>query len=130
MGISLIFIEIFLTLYFDKAAEGNYAFMNSESGLKYYLKNRNWKIFIKPRYRISSQHTNQFDESQFHMAKECFMSFRVGLSMPKHSPYRDRAHQIIEDLLAGGFVDRWMEEINEKAIIYNRKVSFSDGGIF
>ena len=103
--------------------------MNSESALKYILKDRNWKMFIKSRYRISSQHTDQFDESQFHMAKECFMSFRVGLSMPKHSPYKDRAHQIIEDLLAGGFVDRWMEEINEKGKIDNRKVSFNDGFI-
>ena len=104
--------------------------MNSESALKYILKDRNWKMFIKSRYRISSQHTDQFDESKFHMAKECFITFQVGLSMPKHSPYKDRVHQIIGKILAGGFVERWMEEINEKGKTDNRKVSLNDEGIY
>ena len=57
------------------------------------------------------------------MAKECFVSFRIALGMPKHSPYKDRVDQIIDKLVAGGFIEKWMEEINEKAKIDNRKVN-------
>ena len=35
--------------------------------------------------------------------------------MPKHSPYKSRLDQVIQRLVEGGFVDRWMKEMNSRA---------------
>ena len=45
----------------ERVLEGNFAFMNSESAL---------------RYRIDAEHTDYKGESGLHMARECFVSFR------------------------------------------------------
>jgi hypothetical protein len=58
------------------------------------------------------------------VAKECYVSFKIGLAMPKHSPYKERVNQIIEKLVAGGFIERWLKEMNGKAEKANRQVSF------
>ena len=56
------------------------------------------------------------------MAKECYVSFRIGLAMPKHSPYKQRVNEIIGRVVAGGFIDRWLTEMNENAERANRQV--------
>ena len=56
------------------------------------------------------------------MTKECYISFKIGLAMPKNSPYTDRVNQIIDRVLAGGFIERWLVEMNEKAVRANAQV--------
>ena len=58
------------------------------------------------------------------MAKECYVSFRIGLAMPKHSPYKERVNQVIGKIVAGGFINRWLDEMNGKAERVNRQVCF------
>ena len=42
--------------------------------------------------------------------------------MPKHSPYKQRVNEIIGRVVAGGFIDRWLTEMNENAERANRQV--------
>ena len=67
------------------------------------------------RYRIAAEYTNHLQETSLHISKECFVSFRVGLGMPKHSPYKSRVDLMIQRLIEGGFVDQWMMEMNSQA---------------
>ena len=54
--------------------------MNSEAALKYLHKQKILFDFIVVvyRYLISAQYTNQYRESNLHVAKECYVSFKIG----------------------------------------------------
>ena len=110
-----------------QVAEGNYAFMNSEAALKYMYEQMILYNFLSAvyRYLISAQYTNQYRESNLHVAKECYVSFKIGLAMPKYSPYKERVNQIIDLVVAGGFIQRWLNEMNGKAERENRQVCFT-----
>ena len=76
------------------------------------------------RYVIAADYTNQVQESSLHIAKECYVSFRIGLGMPKHSPYKDMVDKFIHKLVEGGFIDMWMKEMTKNARQDNKKVKF------
>ena len=52
------------------------------------------------------------------------MSFRIGLGMPRHSPYKQRVDKVIHKLVEGGFIERWMKEMNDKAQQDAKKVNY------
>ena len=84
-----------------------------------------WKIVecaFDLRYVISAKYTDELGENQLHIAKECLVSFSIGLAMPKHSPYKQRVNKIIGRLLSGGFTDKWLLEMNEKVEQEKRQV--------
>ena len=42
--------------------------------------------------------------------------------MPKYSPYKEQVNEVISRVLAGGFIERWLKDMNEKAERRNRQV--------
>ena len=75
------------------------------------------------RYLIAAEYTNQLQESKLHLARECYVSFRIGLGMPRYSPYKQRVDKVIHRLVEGGFINRWMKEMNDKAQQDAKKVN-------
>ena len=57
------------------------------------------------------------------MAKGCFLSFRIGLGMPKYSPYKDQVNKIVSRVVSGGFIEKWHQNMNDKAEARNRQVN-------
>ena len=75
------------------------------------------------RYSIAASYTDAYGESNLHVAKECFLSFRIGLGMPKYSPYKNQVNKVMGRIVSGGFIEKWHRNMNDKAEAMNRQVN-------
>ena len=49
-----------------------------------------------------------------HIMKECFVPFSVGFALQKDSIYTDMFSRKMNQLIEGGFVDKWLNDEFEK----------------
>ncbi|XP_068201661.1 ionotropic receptor 21a-like [Palaemon carinicauda] len=84
----------------EKVLDGNFAFMNSGTFL---------------RYLVSSNFTNEYGQAELHVARECFVPFRIGLGMPRFSVYTSKFNSVIDHVVEGGMVSRWFQDLLDKA---------------
>ncbi|XP_047497750.1 ionotropic receptor 21a-like [Penaeus chinensis] len=92
----------------DRVIEGDFAFMNSGTFL---------------RYLIASNFTNAYGQTKLHIAKECFVPFRsientlrtqIGLGMPRFSVYTERFNKVVGQVVEAGMVSRWFQDLLAK----------------
>ncbi|XP_042886549.1 ionotropic receptor 21a-like [Penaeus japonicus] len=83
-----------------RVLEGDFAFMNSGTFL---------------RYLIASNFTNAYGQTELHIAKECFVPFRIGLGMPRFSVYTERFNKVVGQVVEAGMVSRWFQDLLAKA---------------
>ncbi|XP_063883919.1 ionotropic receptor 21a-like [Scylla paramamosain] len=79
-----------------RVLEGNFAFMNSGTFL---------------RYLIASSYTDEFGETKLHIAKQCFVPFRIGLGMPLFSIYTARFNDVVAKVVEAGLVSQWFKDL-------------------
>ncbi|KAK4298268.1 hypothetical protein Pmani_029375 [Petrolisthes manimaculis] len=84
----------------DRVLGGDFAFMNSGTFL---------------RYLIASNFTDEFGQTKLHIAKECFVPFRIGLGMPRFSVYTDRFNEVVGRVVEAGLVNQWFTDLLNKA---------------
>ncbi|CAL4058641.1 unnamed protein product, partial [Meganyctiphanes norvegica] len=83
-----------------RVLEGDFAFMNSGNYL---------------RYLVASSFTDEYGQAELHIAKECYVPFRIGLGMPKDSVYTARFDDVIGRMVEAGMVTRWFNTLVDKA---------------
>ncbi|XP_045621118.2 ionotropic receptor 21a [Procambarus clarkii] len=77
-------------------AQGKYALMENRQFLE---------------YTIATSYTNQHGEETLHVMKECFLPFRIGMAMPKRSPYKPNFDKIVTRVVEAGLVRKWFHDI-------------------
>ncbi|ROT81116.1 chemosensory ionotropic receptor 21a [Penaeus vannamei] len=83
----------------SRVLEGDFAFMNSGTFL---------------RYLVASNFTNAYGQTELHIAKECFVPFRIGLGMPRFSVYTQRFNEVVGRVVEAGMVSRWFQNLLTK----------------
>nr|XP_045625599.1 ionotropic receptor 21a-like [Procambarus clarkii] len=79
-----------------RVLDGSFAFMNSGTFL---------------RYLVASNFTDAFGETKLHVARECFVPFRVGLGMPRFSVYTPRFNVVVARVVEAGLVHQWLRDL-------------------
>ena len=58
----------------------------------------------------------RFGVRSMHIMKECFVPFSIGLALQKDSIYTEQFSKKIQQLIEGGFIEKWLEdEMNKVA---------------
>ncbi|XP_069938822.1 ionotropic receptor 21a-like [Cherax quadricarinatus] len=89
-----------------RVLEGNFAFMNSGTFL---------------RYLVASNFTDGFGVTKLHVAKECFVPFRIGLAMPRFSVFTSRFNTVVARIVEAGMVTRLFQDLLDEAVRKRRR---------
>ena len=52
----------------------------------------------------------RFGVRSMHVMKECFVPFSIGFALQKDSIYTERFSRKIQQLIEGGFIDKWLRD--------------------
>ncbi|XP_076029745.1 ionotropic receptor 21a-like isoform X2 [Oratosquilla oratoria] len=84
----------------QRVLEGDFAFMNSGTFL---------------RYQVADKYTDEYGRQMLHIAKECFVPFRIGFGMPRFAVFTRRFNNVIRRVVEAGMVTRWFQDLVDKA---------------
>lgn len=95
-------------------------FLTPQSSVSKLIHKQN-EAFITRKSSTRLNHEKYFRNNELHLVEECPILYNIGFVFPKHSVFKDRINEILLNLLNGGFMEKWIQDMYYTTKLQNIK---------